>query len=185
MSYPWASSNTRPKPHTFGDVTTELDFSKLVPATEFVGEDDEDDKLVRDLIDEAHAYVGSFVWCRAIEESYVSDIAVGGVVAVLLLRINPGGREVDEWLWVVVGDLPPAYITTDVGPNAACALDGYMGEMQAWVEAAKAGRSVDDLIPVETAGHSEQDIAEMLDSRLDFLNREILSHHADDLQAAE
>jgi hypothetical protein len=170
-------------------VTSEIDFSKLVPCERFTGEDAEDSELVAEMMRQAHGYLGSFSWCRALEECYVSDIAVGGVVAVLLFRIDRDSPDVDEWLWVIVGDLAPAYITTDDAPNAACALDRYMGEMRGWVEAVKAGRSVADLIPVETAGGGAvldptAETAEMLESRLRFLDREILAHHGEDLEAA-
>jgi hypothetical protein len=72
---------------------------------------------------------------------------------------------------VIVGDLPPAYITVERVPNPASALDSYLGEMAAWVEAVRAGQPVDELIPVETTGGGElleptAEHAEMLDTRL-------------------
>ena len=47
---------------------------------------------------------------------------IGGVVAVFLFRID-GPPEVDPLLWVVVGDLPTAYLVTDDAPSPAIALD--------------------------------------------------------------
>lgn len=162
---------------------------QLIPCELYAGEDAQDTELVREMVTLAREYLGAFSWCRAMEECNVSDIAVGGLVGVLLFRIVSADPEVDEWLWVIVGDLPPAYITTDKAPNAACALDGYIGAMQAWVEAVNAGRSVEHLNPVETTGggallEPTTETAEMLESRLSFLGREILAHRADDLEAA-
>jgi hypothetical protein len=73
----------------------------------------------------------------------------------LLCRIVPAEEAVDEWLWVVVGDLPPAYIVTDNARDTPSALDAYTGEMERWIEAVRKGQSVADLIPVLTADGSE------------------------------
>jgi hypothetical protein len=51
-------------------------------------------------------------------------------------------------------------------------LDGYIGEMEAWVEAVENGQTTDDLIPVNAAPTLQN--AEALKSRLGFLEREIL-----------
>jgi hypothetical protein len=138
------------------------------------------------MIEGARAYLASFEWCRAIRECYIGDIAVGGVVTVLLFRIQPARPDVDEWLWVVVGDLPPAYLVVDDAPNPAAALDAYIGEMERWITAVRQGGPVDDLIPVEATGGGERleptrDRADELERRLRFLHAEILAHHAADL----
>jgi hypothetical protein len=51
-------------------------------------------------------------------------------------------------------------------------LDGYIGEMEAWIEAVENGRPTDELIPVNAAPTLQN--AEALKSRLAFLEREIL-----------
>ena len=165
---------------------SEIRFDGLVPADEFVGEDDEDTRLVRDMVEGARTYLGSHKWCEEVVETYVSEIAVGGVIVVLLCRIEPAEPDVDEWLWVVYGDVPPAYLVTDGSPNAACALDAYVELMTEWVEAVRAGKPVDELIPVQTqSGGTEleptEELADELGSRLDFLRREILEDYADEL----
>ncbi|HEU4868599.1 MAG TPA: hypothetical protein VFV09_12845, partial [Actinomycetota bacterium] len=90
-----------------------IDISKLEPTTNLRGDDEEDTALLNEMLREAKAYVSSFQWCQSITESFASEVAIGGVVAVFLLRIEPGSPEVDDHLWVVVGDLPPAYLVTD------------------------------------------------------------------------
>ncbi len=52
------------------------------------------------------------------------------------------------------------------------ALDGYIGEMEAWIEAAENGRPTDELIPVNAAPTLQN--AEALKSRLAFLENRIL-----------
>src|SRR5262245_5316843 len=72
------------------------------------------------------------------------------------------------------------YITTDQCPNPASALDGYIGAMQEWVDAAKGGGSVEKLIPVNVDATPEH--AKELESRLHFLQDEILSAYVDNLK---
>ncbi|MGH3092268.1 MAG: hypothetical protein ACRDOG_08070 [Gaiellaceae bacterium] len=165
-----------------------IDFSKVVPTHELSGEDAESDRLLEEMIERGRAYLSDFDWCGEIVESYVGDIAIGGVVAVLLFKIVPTRKGVDEWVWVIVGDLPPAYITLDVAPNPACALDGYVGALREWVDAVKEGRSVEGLIPVETQDGSavlepRLDVANALENRLDSVDSEVLANYEDDLRA--
>ena len=163
-----------------------VDFTKVVPSAEFVGEDDEETQLVREMVEDARRYVTSFRWCDALRADYVG-IAIGRVVAVILAQIVPAEEGVDEWLWIVVGDLPPAYLVTDDAPNPACALDAYVELMREWVDAVRERRPVDDLIPVTTAGGAEpvsptRENAEMLEWRLRFLEEKVLADYAEDLE---
>ena len=50
------------------------------------------------------------------------------------------------YIWVVVGDLPPAYLSVSYCRNVYQAFNGYCREMQAWVDAVNAGEPVDKLI---------------------------------------
>lgn len=63
-------------------------------------------------------------------------------------RIEPTRKDVDEWIWVIVGDLSPAYITCEESPNPVTTLDACIGAMQEWGEAAEQGAPTDHLIPV-------------------------------------
>jgi len=124
-------------------------------------------------------YLQSFPWCSEIWSAYVG-IAVPGVVGVFLFEVKPAaGESVHPWVWVVVGDVPRAYISAEDAPNPAAALDGYIGAMEEWVDAARRGRGVDDLIPVNVTPTREN--ADRLASRLDLLERDVLSQYESDL----
>lgn len=129
-------------------------------------------------LEDARGYLLFFNWCKGINEEYVG-LFVEGILGVFLFRIFPNRPDVDEWVWVVVGDIPPAYLTCEACPNPATALDGYIGAMSEWVDAASKGGSVADLIPVNVPATPEN--AESLRKRLDFLDRMILSEYRDDL----
>jgi len=152
-------------------MTQRPDLTTVVHEGVWRGEDAEDDRLVREMLDEAQQFIEGFGWCRRVCETYIG-IAIGAVVGVFLAHIDASEPEVDEWIWVVVGDIPSAYITVEDAPTPAAALDGYVGAMQEWVRAVRAGAPVDELIPVDVPPSEEH--ADMLATRLEFIDREIL-----------
>ena len=129
---------------------------------------------LRELSDEATSFISSFRWCREVRERFLA-VGVGGVIGVFLFRIEPALPGVDESLWVVVGDLPPAYLVCDSAPNWRGALRCYICEMRKWVEAVQSGGSLSGVIPVRVEPTREH--ADMLASRLEFIQ----DHMIDDL----
>ncbi len=123
---------------------------------------------------EAKEFLLFYKWCGAIVDEYVG-IFVGGIIGIFLFRITPTRKDVDEWVWVIVGDIPPTYLTCEHCPDPGAALDGYIGAMSEWVDAARNGRSVADLIPVNIPASKEN--AERLHKRLAFLDRKILAEY--------
>ena len=156
------------------------DLSVMTPAAEFVGEDDEETRLGLLLLAKARHYISGFRWCASIKEQYAAMV-FPGVLGVSLFNIEPA-KNAPPWVWTVTGDLPPAYLNVDpdVTPNAASALDCYVGHMEDWVAAVREHRSVDDLIPVEADPTVAN--ADLLDSRLNFIDRLLLSQCTDDLR---
>lgn len=123
------------------------------------------------LLNSARGFLAGFNWAGEIEEEHIGAV-FPGIVAILLFRIKPTRPDVDDWLWVVIGDVPPAYLVCDECKNPWEALDGYIGEMEAWVEAASAGRSVEKLIPVNVLPTPAS--ADALRTRLKFLDERIM-----------
>ncbi|MDD5271827.1 MAG: hypothetical protein PHU14_03820 [Methylovulum sp.] len=132
-----------------------------------------------EMYNRAFNFLRNHVWYGSLKESYMG-MFYPGIVAVFLFRIVPSGN-FDEWIWVVAGDLPLAYIASDDCQNPAAALDGYIGEMEEWINAAEEGRSVDDLIPINAP--STLNNAKALKSRMNFLDERILCNYKDDLNA--
>ncbi len=153
-----------------------VDLSKVVPVSKMKGDSEADTARLKSMLQEAQEYITSFQWCGGIREVRFGW-GVGGVVAIFLFRIKPTRENVDEWLWVIVGDLPPAYLVTDVCPTPIRALEAYVREMGRWVEAVKAGKSVKRLIPVNVDPTREH--AQMLQTRLRFLERKFLQVQAE------
>jgi hypothetical protein len=148
-----------------------VDINKMMPVDSIEGDSIVDTNLLREMATEAHEFMCEQEWCERVDRQYLA-YGVGRVVAVFLFQITPRSEDVDPYLWVIVGDLPPAFIVVEDNSTAADALDAYCSEMKAWVEAAEKCVSVDDLIPVNappTLGNAEQ-----LKGRLQFLRSEIL-----------
>jgi hypothetical protein len=107
----------------------------------------------------------------SIRESFFGS-GVGRIIAVFLFRISPARPDIDEWLWVMVGDLPPAYLVTECCKTPSEAVEAYIEEMSKWVELARRGQASEDVIPVNVPPTPKW--AENLYRRLEFLKTTIL-----------
>ncbi len=155
-----------------------LQMDKVVPIESLRGRPSYDVEELLVLYEEASDYLKAFSWCGKIEEGF-AGICVPGLVGVFLFRIQPVKDGVEPWVWVVAGDLPPAYLTTENAPNPACAVDAYIGAMRSWARAVREGRPVTEEIPVSapaTVGY-----ATALEARLTLLDVEVLPRYAADL----
>lgn len=148
-----------------------IDWSSVVPLSEMRGDSEEDTELLKRLAVEANTFIRAFDWCKGIKDSYFG-FGIGGVIGVFFSHIIPANENVDEYLWIVVGDLPPAYLVTDENRTPSDALRAYISEMQKWADAAEEGQPVEELIPVN--GPVNPDMAIKLKKRLAFLESEIL-----------
>jgi|ERR1035438_918715 hypothetical protein len=148
-----------------------VDINKMKPVDSIEGDSIVETNLLRRMATEACDFICAQEWCDHVDHQYLA-YGVGGVVAVFLFQIAPRFEEVDTCLWVIVGDLPPAYIVAEDNPTAADAIDAYCSEMKAWVEAVEKGESVADMIPVNAP--ATRDYAGQLNGRLEFLRSKIL-----------
>lgn len=134
----------------------------------------------RELVDlavleqEARDYLLSHAWCPGIKE-LVPAYALPPYLALFLARLvrpirSRGG--VDTELWVVVGDLPPAYFITDDAETAPEALDTYCGLMEEWSDQVIAGGDLTHCYPVNAEPTLEH--AQMLKSRVEFIRDKLI-----------
>ena len=130
------------------------------------------------LANEAIAFLKSNKWCNEILEGKL-DRGWGYIMAVFFFTINTDYEGVPNNIWVITGDLPPAYIDANDNPNGACAIDAYVTEMEQWVDNVLQGKSIKELIPVNAA--PTRDNAMMLQDRLNIVKNEILANLKDEL----
>lgn len=159
---------------------TGVDMTKLTLVKELAGEDAEETEELQALARKAEQFITSFSWCSVVERAY-AGIVIPSVIGTFLFEIEPTTPDVDRVLWVIVGDVPPAYLVVDEALNPALALKQYVELMSEWVKAVEEKRSVEDLIPVNAA--PTQEYAAMLRSRLAFLRDRVLSDYAEDITA--
>jgi hypothetical protein len=152
-------------------VTTPLDVAKLTPAERIAGEDAEETALLREMLRGAKEYIEGFRWCPPVDRVYLG-CGVGGVVAVFLIRFSKRIGDADEWLWVVQGDLPSAYLVLDQAHDPASAVEVYCQLMDEWVKAVLEGRSLEYVFPVNVEPTKTN--ATNLVKRLNFIRTRLL-----------
>lgn len=124
-----------------------------------------------DLAAEARQFLASHPWCARVRRVALK-FTIPDYLGVFLCTLVPRAPEVDTTLWVVVGDLPAAYLVHDAPDTWQDALAGYVGEMRRWVEAVRTGASLDDVIPVDAP--ATRQVADMLASRLDYIQEQLV-----------
>ncbi|WP_456008808.1 hypothetical protein [Mesorhizobium sp. f-mel] len=102
--------------------------TRLPPADISTGEDELDSARI-----EARQYLEFYDWVSAIKGEYLG-YGAEGIIYIFLFEISPGRPDVPQWIWVIVGDVPPAYMPGDDVKTSYEALDGYIGAMEDWVE---------------------------------------------------
>jgi hypothetical protein len=136
-----------------------------------VGDDSEDTAKLRELAGVAREYIQSFHWCPPIDSMYLG-FGVGGIAAVFLFKFAQKISEIDDSLWVVVGDLPSAYLVVEEDDDPAQALERYCDIMDDWVSAVRGSGDLADVYPIPVEATVEH--ADMLCSRIGFLRTELV-----------
>jgi hypothetical protein len=150
---------------------TFMDTSRLTPVASIRGEDEEETSFLKAMLAEARGYIRSFRWCPQISEEYLG-FGIGKVLGLFLFRFANTIGETDEYLWVVVGDLPSAFFVIDDAPTPRSATEVYCRMMQDWINAVLSKAPLDDVFPVNS--DSRDEMAQMLDSRLRFIREKII-----------
>ncbi|GBC94071.1 hypothetical protein HRbin15_02578 [bacterium HR15] len=167
-----------------------IDTSRMIRIEELRTGVIEDADEIREMAQEAEQFLRSHAWCQSVRQGYL-DRGWAGVLAVFYFEIEPAPNSLaDQAVWVIVGDLPPAYLDIVHCPSGAAALEGYVGAMWEWVEHVKQGKPVEGLIPVYYRGSLRRvpptrEMAQLLESRLRFIEEHILPQFRPELEEAE
>lgn len=135
------------------------------------GDADETPRLIA-MAQEALTYIRGFKWAPPVKRLYLA-FGVGGVMALFLVEFEHAIQGApDEELWVVVGDMPPAYFIVDESPDAAEALNNYCGLMEEWADCVLAKRNLSQCYPISTAPTKPN--AKMLKDRMKHVRRDFI-----------
>ena len=146
-------------------------FSDVIPIQEMQGDDQEDTEMLTKLSREADDYITSFRWCPIIKEKFFG-FGVGYIVAVFLYHFDSQIKETDDWLWVIVGDLPSVYLVIDEATSPMEALERYCELMEDWANNIMSDNSIDECYPVQAAPTKEN--ADLLLRRTRFIRRDFI-----------
>ena len=147
-------------------------FSSITPIQEMLGDDQEDTELLKTMLQEADNFIASYRWCPNISEKYFG-YGVGGIVAVFLYHFDSLINQTDDWLWVIVGDLPSAYLVADAASSPIEALERYCELLEDWANNIMSDSSIENCYPIAIA--PTKDNAQLLLNRTKFIRREFLS----------
>jgi hypothetical protein len=144
------------------------DFQRV---SDLRGETEEDTLMLHELAREGRRYIESFGWCPGIRAIYLA-YAIPGVLGLFLFKFTTKVGGTDDQLWVIVGDIPSAYLVVVPPDSPQAALQRYCSLMEEWVVAVRSGSDRRNVFPVRVDPTDEH--AQMLAERIDFLRREVI-----------
>jgi hypothetical protein len=124
------------------------------------------------LYKEAKEFLENFSWCVSIRKCWYDDEhEICEKIGVFLFEIEPINDTIDDFIWVIVGDLPSVYLDKSITTGHE-ALDTYCELMQEWIDNVKSGRSLKECYPIPVEPSKEN--ANLLDSRIKFIKQTLL-----------
>jgi hypothetical protein len=143
---------------------TEINIDKLTEIEEI--------QAILSLYYDAKNYIEDFDWCVSTKKCwYDKDHGIYEKIGIFLFEIEPINDTVDDFIWVIVGDLPSVYLDKSVTTGEE-ALKTYCELMQEWADNVKSQKSLDECYPVPVDPTTEN--ADLLSSRISFIRRELL-----------
>jgi hypothetical protein len=127
---------------------------------------------------EAEVYLSEFKWCEKIIDSHLY-YNLGNTLCVFLFNIenNQSTEEGDNFLWVIVGDLPSMYLDTYYAKSLLQALETYIDLGNNWANNVIGKKSLKDCFPFDEKPNLE--LARLLKSRVEFIRNTLLTNIID------
>jgi len=146
-------------------------FTNIVPIQEMRDDDQECSEMLIALSQDADNFIASHRWCPSIKEKFYG-FGVGYIVAVFLYHFDLPINGTDDWLWVIVGDIPSAYLVVDAASSPMETLERYCELMEDWANNIMLGNSTENCFPVVAAPTREN--AQLLLSRTNFIRKRMI-----------
>lgn len=146
-----------------------VDFKNITTKTEFYTE-------LLNAHEEAASNLMGFAWCKSITESHVY-LNLGSTLCVFLFEIDNIASRDDNYLWAIVGDLPPMYLDTHGPRTTRQVLEDYVKLAEDWIAQVKMGKSVQNCYPFEAKPTLE--MAMSLEKRTSFIKGTLIDNTDD------
>lgn len=137
-----------------------------------LGDPSDEAKMLAAMKIDADEFVKSHSWAKQVKNVYFAN-GVGGIYAIWLYEFCEPIDNIDTFLWIIVGDIPPAYLVTEQLKDFRAALRCYIDLMRDWIKAVVEGLDLESRIPVSAEPTLENAVS--LETRLNFLERNVLS----------
>jgi hypothetical protein len=153
-------NNSMIYPINYKDINPDIDFYPELKA----------------LHQEAKSYLLGFKWCAEIKDSFLYT-NLGSVFCIFLLEIINTQSSKDNFLWVIVGDIPSMYLDVYGPKTTKQVVEDYIRLAGDWISHVKSGKSVDDCYPFKAEPTIE--LAELLEKRVSFMKNTLLDNMED------
>ncbi|HEY4194558.1 MAG TPA: hypothetical protein VGM63_03425 [Mucilaginibacter sp.] len=122
---------------------------------------------------EAESYLKSFKWCKEIKSSSLYT-NLGKVFCIFLFEIENISSVGDNFLWLIVGDIPPMYLDIFGPKTTKEAVEDYIRLAADWIIKVNSRESVDRCYPFDASPTLES--AELFAKKVLFMKRTLLDN---------
>jgi len=119
----------------------------------------------------ASLYINDFAWCREVKNS-ILYLNLGSTLCVFLLEIDNSASNEDNFLWIVVGDIPSMYLDVYGAKTTIEVLSRYSALAKDWIFNVEHRLSINHCYPFYTG--TTMEMAYMLKKRVDFIEKTII-----------
>lgn len=147
-------------PINYKDITPDIDFYSELGAVQ----------------KEAENYLLGFKWCAEIRDSFLYS-NLGNVFCIFLFEIVNTQSSEDNFLWVIVGDIPSMYLDVHGSDTTKDVVGNYVELAEDWINHIKRGKSVDECYPFNAEPTIE--LAELLEKKVSFMKNTLLDNMED------
>jgi hypothetical protein len=147
-------------PVNFKDINPDIDFYSELPS----------------VYRKAEKYLLSFKWCAEIRDCFLY-YNLGNVFCIFLFEIENTKSSKDNFLWIIVGDIPSMYLDV-YGPRSTVeVLEDYVRLAEDWIAHIKSKKSVSECYPFNAEPTIE--LAELLEKKVAFMKGTLLNEMED------
>lgn len=119
----------------------------------------------------ASTYLRGFNWCNGTKNCTLY-LNLGATLCIFLFEIENSASADDNFLWVVVGDIPAMYLDVYGSKTTIEVLKRYSALARDWIFNVESGLSVDDCYPFDALPTAE--MADMLRTRVSLIENTII-----------